>query len=55
MPDVEVLISQLERARRFAAAMTNDAERSRFEAIAAEFQRELDRVEERPAAHAAND
>ena len=54
MPDVEMLIHQLNRAKRFAASMTNDAERGRFEALAAEFQRDLDRVMERLANRTAN-
>jgi hypothetical protein len=54
MPDVENLISQLERAKRFAAAMTNETERSRFETMAAEFQRELDRVEDHPVFKSAS-
>jgi hypothetical protein len=37
------LVEQLKRAKRFAASMTNDTERNRFNAMAAEFQRELDR------------
>ena len=37
--------SQIERAQRFAAAMTNDTERKRFEAMAFELRRELASVE----------
>jgi hypothetical protein len=38
----EFLRSQIERIRRFAASVTNDGERERFQQTEAEYQRELD-------------
>ena len=42
MSDPKLLIVQIERAKRFAAAMTNNLERLRFEAMADEYLRELE-------------
>jgi hypothetical protein len=36
------LLEQIERAKRFAAAMNNPADRERFEKVAADYQSELD-------------
>jgi hypothetical protein len=43
------LLEQIGRAKRFATAMSSDADRERFEGIASEYQRELDEIEDRPA------
>ena len=42
MNRIEFLRSQIERIRRFAASLTNDGERERFQQTKAEYQRELD-------------
>ena len=42
MTDVKLLLAQIDRAKRFAAAMNNDEERRRFEALADEYLRELE-------------
>jgi hypothetical protein len=42
MNRIEFLRSQIERARRFAASVTNDREREGFRRMEAEYQRELD-------------
>ena len=47
MTDADDLRSQIERAKRFAALMTSENERIRFEAIASELRRELQLVEVR--------
>jgi hypothetical protein len=47
-PDVDVLPTEITRAKRLAAAMIDTALRKRFELMVAEFQRELDTVEQRP-------
>ena len=57
MPDFDGLIIQIERAKRFAAAMTNQAERERFATIVAEYERELAAIEDNDmqiATYAAN-
>jgi hypothetical protein len=57
MPDFEGLIIRIERAKRFAAAMTNHAERERFATIVAEYERELAAIEDddvQIATYAAN-
>jgi hypothetical protein len=41
MTDADNLRNQIERAKRFAASVTNENERIRFEAIASELRREL--------------
>jgi hypothetical protein len=43
--DRQFLQEQIVRARRFAAAMNTDADRKRFEEIAADYQNELDAAE----------
>ncbi len=48
MPDVDVGLTENTRAKRLAAAMIDTALRKRFELMVAEFQRELDTVEQRP-------
>jgi hypothetical protein len=48
MPDVDVPLTEITRAKRLAAAMIDTALRKRFELMAAEFQRELDTVDQRP-------
>jgi hypothetical protein len=48
MPDVGVPPTENTRAKRLAAAMIDTALRKRFEFMVAEFQRELDTVEQRP-------
>jgi hypothetical protein len=48
MPDVDVLLTENTRAKRLAAAMIDTALRKRFELMVAEFQRELDTLEQRP-------
>jgi hypothetical protein len=53
MSDADNLRSQIERAKRFAASMTSEAERNRFEAIASDLRRELQLVEVRGAAMVA--
>jgi hypothetical protein len=47
MTDADNLRNQIERAKRFAASVTNENERIRFEAIASELRRELQLVEVR--------
>jgi hypothetical protein len=47
MSDADTLRSQIERAKRFAASMTNETERFRFEAMASDLRRELQLVEVR--------
>ena len=47
-PDVDVLVTEITRAKRLAAAMIDTALRKRFELMVAEFQRELDTLEQRP-------
>jgi len=49
-----MLITQIERAKRFASAMTNDTERMRFEAMAAEYQYELDSIRDHPVLERAS-
>jgi hypothetical protein len=51
MSDADNLRSQIERAKRFAASMTSEAERNRFEAIASDLRRELQLVEVRQSSH----
>jgi hypothetical protein len=41
----EFLLEQITRARRFAAAMNTEADRERFEKMAADYRRELDAAE----------
>ena len=48
MTDVPVLLTQIARAKRFAAAMTNDAEKERFTVISEELEGELLRCQETP-------
>jgi hypothetical protein len=55
MPDVDVLLSQIARAYGFAAAMIDTAIRKRFELMVAEFQRELDAIEEHPVSQRDSD
>jgi hypothetical protein len=55
MPDVDVLLSQIARAKGFAGAMIDTAMRKRFELMVGEFQRELDAIEEHPVSHRDND
>jgi hypothetical protein len=55
MPDVDVLLSQIVRAKRFAAAMIDTALRKRFELMVAEFHRELDAIEEHPLSQRDSD
>ena len=55
MPDVEVLLSQIARAKGVAAAMVDTAMRKRFELMVAEFHRELDAIEERPVSQRDSD
>jgi hypothetical protein len=47
MSDADNLRNQIERAKRFAASVTSENERIRFEAIASELRRELQLVEVR--------
>jgi hypothetical protein len=47
MTDADSLSRQIERAKRLAASMTSETERIGFEAMASEFQRELQLVEAR--------
>jgi hypothetical protein len=47
MTDADNLRRQIERAKRFAASITSETDRIRFEAMASEFQRELQLVEAR--------
>jgi hypothetical protein len=49
MTDPDNLRRQIERAKRFAASMTSETERIRFEGMASEFQRELQLVEAKHA------
>jgi hypothetical protein len=55
MPDVDVLLTEITRAERLAAAMIDTALRKRFEMMLTEFQRELDTVEERPVSQRSPD
>jgi hypothetical protein len=55
MPDVDVLLTEITRAKRLAAAMIDAALRKRFELMVAEFQRELDTIEERPVSQRSPD
>jgi hypothetical protein len=48
MPDLDVLASQIARAKGFAAAMIDTAMRKRFELMVAELHRKLDAIEEHP-------
>jgi hypothetical protein len=48
MPDVDVPLTEITSAKRLAAAMVDTALRKRFELMVAEFQGELDTVEQRP-------
>ena len=48
MPDVDVLVAENAHAKRLAAATIDTALRKRFELMVAEFQRELDTLEQRP-------
>jgi hypothetical protein len=47
MTDANHLRRQIERAKRFAASLTSETDRRKFEALASEFQRELQLVEAR--------
>ena len=51
MSDVDAMRNQIERAKRFAASMTSEAERIRFETIASDLRRELRLVEVRQSSH----
>jgi hypothetical protein len=42
MSRTKYLLEQIERAKRFAAAVNNEADRARFEKIAADYQNEID-------------
>jgi len=55
MPDVDVLLFQIARANGFAAAMIDTAMRKRFELMVAEFQRELDAIDEHPVSQKDSD
>ena len=55
MPDVDVLLTEITRAERLAAAVIDTALCKRFEMMLAEFQRELDTVEERPVSQRSPD
>ena len=55
MSDVDVLASQIARAKGFAAAMIDTAMRKRFQLMVAEFHRELDAIEEHPVCQNDND
>lgn len=46
MRDVHLLLTKIERARRFASAMTDETDRGRFNAMAAELQLELNSIRE---------
>jgi hypothetical protein len=48
MPAVDVPLTEITRVKRLAAAMIDTALRKRFELMVAEFQRELDTLEQRP-------
>ena len=48
MSDADTLRIKLARAKRFAAAVSGDADRKQFEAMAAEYQRELDSINPLP-------
>ena len=54
MPDVDVLLSQIARAKG-AAAMIDTAIRKRFELMVGEFQRALDAIEQPPVSQRDND
>jgi hypothetical protein len=49
-PHVVSLLNRIARAERFAAAMFSQEGRDRFLALAAELQRELDLIQDQPAA-----
>jgi hypothetical protein len=55
MPDGDALLSQIARANGFAAAMIDTAIRKRFELMVAEFQRELDAIDEHPVSRKDSD
>jgi hypothetical protein len=55
MPDVEVPLTEITRAKRLAAAMVDTALRKRFELMVAEFQYELDTVEQRPVSQGSRE
>ena len=55
MPDVDTPLTEITRAKRFAAAVIDAALRKRFELMVAEFQRELDTIEERPVSQRSPD
>ena len=42
MPRIQYLLEQIERAKRYAAALSDPADRERFEKVAADYQSELD-------------
>jgi len=42
MPRIQYLLEQIERAKRYAAALSDRADRERFEKVAANYQSELD-------------
>ena len=46
MTDIHMFLAQIARARRFAAAMTNDVEKERFAIMAEELQDELEAIPE---------
>jgi hypothetical protein len=50
MTHADNLRNQIERAKRFAASMTSETERIRFETIASDLRRELQLVEVRQSA-----
>jgi hypothetical protein len=54
MPDVDVLLSQITRAKG-AAAMIDTAIRKRFELMVGEFQRALDAIEQHPVSQSDSD
>lgn len=53
MSRINYLRDQIERAKRFAAAMTNSSDRERFEGLADKYQRELDALSSPAATSAA--
>jgi hypothetical protein len=55
MPDVDVHLTEITRAKRLAAVMIDTAMRKRFELMVAEFQRELDTLDERPVSQRSPD
>ena len=54
-PDVDVHLTEITRAKRSAAAMIDTAMRKRFELMVAEFQREIDTLDERPVSQRSPD